>query len=115
MDPVNPAPAGNPQLTTHLLVSHKKNKNFHPSKVSLKRVKVFHKQMEILHSAAPVKIYCEPIFDEKWVRCGRRFQLTDVTLKQFSKGRLFGTYLEHTPCKSYLRLQYDRILSQTDE
>src|SRR3990167_5675438 len=35
MDPVNPAPAGNPQLTTHLLVSHKKNKNFHPCKVKL--------------------------------------------------------------------------------
>src|SRR3990167_3244052 len=37
MDPVNPAPAGNPQLTTHLLGSHKKNKNFHPCKVKLKK------------------------------------------------------------------------------
>ena len=36
MDPVNPAPAGNPQLTTHLLVSHKKNKNFRPCNVKLK-------------------------------------------------------------------------------
>src|SRR3990167_6501997 len=39
MDPVNPAPAGNPQLTTHLLVSHKKNKNFHPCKVKLRKKK----------------------------------------------------------------------------
>ena len=38
MDPVNPAPAGNPQLTTHLLVSHKKNKNFHRYKVQLMKV-----------------------------------------------------------------------------
>ena|SRR3990167_1364483 len=115
MDPVNPAPAGNPQLTTHLLVSHKKNKNFHPSKVSLKRVKVIRKQMQILNPAVPVENYLNPKFITKRVRCGRTLQLTDVTLKQLSKGGLFSTRLEYTPWNSYLRLQYDGILSQTDE
>src|SRR3990167_1144572 len=47
MDPVNPAPAGNPQLTTHLLVSHKKNKNFHPCKVKLRKTKSKYKEAAI--------------------------------------------------------------------
>src|SRR3990167_4337780 len=109
MDSVNPAPAGNPQLTTHLLVSHKKNKNFHPSKVSLKRIKFLVKQIPLPKGLAPqVQISLRPQSAKmSWVRQRHQLKLADILLWLDKEDCLMWhppNILKH-PCTIHLKIE----------
>src|SRR3990167_3201116 len=109
MDPVNPAPAGNPQLTTHLLVSHKKNKNFHPSKVSLKRVKVITKQMSLPKGPSPSENFLNPHVQAKMARRRNRIVFSQFLLKNVKREATYAGSTQERPWIVMLKLQHEGI------
>src|SRR3990167_1719015 len=109
MDPVNPAPAGNPQLTTHLLVSHKKNKNFHPSKVSLKRVHFVNKQLPFRSTIVPDEEFLILNHVRRFGIRGNKMKTTDCLLKEYTNKDWISQGIKHRPYTMHLKLQFDEI------
>src|SRR3990167_378626 len=110
MDPVNPAPAGNPQLTTHLLVSHKKNKNFHPSKVSLKRVNILTKEVPLL--CRPVPHIMRFMAAQKWrfVRQKGQLRVAGILPEQKSRSTWLSWGIDDQPCTIVLDIRWTETI-----
>src|SRR3990167_11109153 len=112
MDPVNPAPAGNPQLTTHLLVSHKKNKNFHPCKLKLRKTNVKVSTFSLDNSSLLKYILKQHVvhqYEPVYSSNGRTLRISDYHVTQPNTLSWFAAGVQNDQFLFKFKLSFDKI------